>query len=113
MWLALQHSEPNNYVLATGVTTSIREFCMKAFKKLNIELIFKGEGKSEQAFDAKTGKLILDITIRAMKDLYEWEDNDEIIIPSFNIISAAQSCIYSKLKPVFVDAEEKTWNIDK
>ena len=61
MWLALQHSEPLDYVFATGVTTSIREFCIKTFKKLNIELIFKGEGNSEQAFDAKTGKLVLDI----------------------------------------------------
>lgn len=58
------------------------------------------------------GSAALDVTIAAMKDLYKWADNDEIIIPSFNIISAAQSCIYSKLKPVFVDAEEKTWNID-
>lgn len=58
------------------------------------------------------GSAALDITIRAMKNLYKWEDNDEIVIPSFNIISAAQSCIYNNLKPVFVDAEEKTWNID-
>lgn len=58
------------------------------------------------------GSAALDIAIRAMKDLYKWEDNSEIIIPSFNIISAAQSCIYNKLKPVFVDAEETTWNID-
>ncbi len=54
----------------------------------------------------------LDITLRALKDLYKWEDFSEVIIPSFNIISSAQSCIYNKLKPVFVDAEDRTWNID-
>lgn len=58
------------------------------------------------------GSAALDVAIRAMKDVYEWQNDDEVIIPSFNIISAAQSCIYNKLKPVFVEAEEYTWNID-
>lgn len=58
------------------------------------------------------GSAALDLAIRAMKEVYNWEDNSEIIIPNFNIISAAQSCIYSNLKPVFVDAEQYTWNID-
>ena len=58
------------------------------------------------------GSAAIDVTLRAMKELYKWEDNSEIIIPTFNIISAAQSCIYNKLRPVFVDAEPITWNID-
>ncbi len=58
------------------------------------------------------GSAAIDVTLRAMKELYKWEDNSEVIIPSFNIISAAQSCIYNNLKPVFVDAEPITWNID-
>lgn len=58
------------------------------------------------------GSAALDVALKSMKDLYEWEDGSEVIIPSFNIISAAQSCIYNNLKPVFVDAEFETWNID-
>ena len=58
------------------------------------------------------GSAALDVALRAMKNLYKWEDNSEIIVPSFNIISAAQSCIYNKLNPVFVNADEQTWNID-
>ncbi|HIS87960.1 TPA: DegT/DnrJ/EryC1/StrS family aminotransferase [Candidatus Avigastranaerophilus faecigallinarum] len=58
------------------------------------------------------GSAALDVAIRAMKDVYKWEDFSEVIIPSFNIISAAQSCIYNKLKPVFADAETNTWNVD-
>ncbi len=58
------------------------------------------------------GSAALDVAIRALKDFYNWDDNDEIIIPSFNIISAAQSSICNNLKPVFVDAEPYTWNID-
>ncbi len=58
------------------------------------------------------GSGALDVAFRALKDEYKWNDYDEVIIPDFNIISAAQSCIYNKLKPVFVDAENETWNID-
>lgn len=58
------------------------------------------------------GSVAIDVAIRALKETYNWQDNDEIIIPSFTIISCAQSVIYNNLKPVFVDAESKTWNID-
>ena len=58
------------------------------------------------------GSAALDLAVRAMKEVYNWEDNSEILVPSFNIISAAQSCLYSNLQPVFVDAEAETWNID-
>ena len=58
------------------------------------------------------GSAALDVSIRAMKKLYKWDDYSEIIMPSFNIISSAQSCIYNKLKPVFIDAENLSWNID-
>lgn len=58
------------------------------------------------------GSAALDVAFAAMKSVFGWEDNSEVIIPTFNIISAAQSCIRNKLKPVFVDAEKITWNID-
>ena len=61
MWLSLQQPLSNDYIFATGVTTSIRDFCIKTFKKLNIDLVFEGEGNEERAFDSKTGKLIIDI----------------------------------------------------
>jgi len=58
------------------------------------------------------GSVAIDIAIRAMKEKYNWEDGDEIIVPNFTIISCAQSVIYNKLKPIFVDAEPTTYNID-
>ncbi len=58
------------------------------------------------------GTAALEVALQAMKDEYSWSDYDEIIVPSFNIISSAQACIYNKLKPVFVDCEDETWNID-
>jgi perosamine synthetase len=58
------------------------------------------------------GSVALDVAVRAMKNIYHWEQNDEIIIPSFTIISCAQSVVYQGLKPVFVDANSLDWNVD-
>jgi GDPmannose 4,6-dehydratase len=49
MWLMLQQDKAQDYVIATGVTTTVREFIIKAFKKLGIELDFKGSGIDEVA----------------------------------------------------------------
>ena len=49
MWRILQHSEPEDFVLATGVTTRIRDFVRMAFGELGIELVFSGDGINETA----------------------------------------------------------------
>ena len=61
MYKSMQHNKPDDYILATGITTSLRDFCIKAFKEVGIDLIFKGVGNEEKAFDVKTNKLIIDI----------------------------------------------------
>ena len=48
MWLILQHNKPEDFVIATGVQHSVREFCYLAFKHVGIELEFKGEGEDEK-----------------------------------------------------------------
>ena len=48
MWLILQHKTPEDFVIATGVQHSVREFCYLAFKHVGIELEFKGEGADEK-----------------------------------------------------------------
>ncbi len=58
------------------------------------------------------GSVAIDVAVRALKDIYKFNDGDEVILPSFTIISCAQSIIYNGLKPVFVDANPTTWNID-
>jgi perosamine synthetase len=58
------------------------------------------------------GSVAIDVAVRAMKEVYNWQDDDEIIIPTFTIISCAQSVIYNKLKPVFIDCDPLTFNID-
>lgn len=58
------------------------------------------------------GSVAIDVAIRALKEKYNWQDDDEIIVPSFTIISCAQSVIYNGLKPIFIDADALNWNID-
>lgn len=58
------------------------------------------------------GTVALDLAIKVMKEQYGWQDGDEIIMPSFTIISTAQCCVFHNLKPVFIDSEPLTWNID-
>lgn len=58
------------------------------------------------------GSAALDVAIRAMKDVFGFKDGDEIIMPSFTIISCAQSVVYQGLKPIFIDADPLSWNMD-
>ena len=55
MWLMLQQKMPEDFVIATGVTTTVREFVRLAFKEVGIEIEFKGQGVEEIGFNKKTG----------------------------------------------------------
>ncbi|MBP5152253.1 MAG: GDP-mannose 4,6-dehydratase [Lachnospiraceae bacterium] len=61
MWLILQQDEPDDFVLATNETHTVREFVVKAFARAGVELEFKGTGVDEKAYDVKTGKLMVDV----------------------------------------------------
>lgn len=50
MWLILQQEKPEDYVIATGITTSVRDFVRMAFREVGIELEFKGEGSNEKGY---------------------------------------------------------------
>ena len=52
MWLMLQHDIADDYVIATGITTSVREFIRLSFAELGIEIIFKGKDEHEKGFVA-------------------------------------------------------------
>lgn len=62
MWLILQQPQPDDYVIATGEQHSVREFCALAFKRVGIDLIFEGEGADEKGIDAKTGKVLIEVS---------------------------------------------------
>lgn len=61
MWRILQQDTPNDYVLATGETHTIREFVELAFKEVGIELEWRGNGVDEIAVDTATGNTVLRI----------------------------------------------------
>lgn len=57
----LQQEKAGDYVLATGETHTVREFVVEAFANLGIDLRFEGTGVHEKGYDAKTGKLYVDV----------------------------------------------------
>ena len=59
MWLILQQDEPEDFVIATGVQHTVREFTTLAFAHDGIELEWKGEGMDEKGYDKKTGKMLV------------------------------------------------------
>ena len=62
MWLILQNERPDDYVIATGVQHSVREFCQLAFREAGIELEFVGEGAEEKGVDKATGRVLVEVS---------------------------------------------------
>jgi GDPmannose 4,6-dehydratase len=62
MWLILQHDKPEDFVIATGVQHTVREFATLAFKHAGIELRWEGEGVNEKGIDVKTGKVLVAVS---------------------------------------------------
>ena len=59
MWLMLQHDKPEDFVIATGVQHTVREFTTLAFHYAGIELKWEGSGIDEKGYDKKTGKMLV------------------------------------------------------
>ena len=73
MWLMMQQQEPEDFVVATGKTTTVRDLCKMAFAAAGIEIAFKGTGNNEQGvvvknlnpeFDVKPGQVAVEIDPR-------------------------------------------------
>jgi GDPmannose 4,6-dehydratase len=61
MWLILQQDKPDDYVIATGETHSVREFANAAFQKAGFELCWEGEGVQEKGIDKDSGRVLVEI----------------------------------------------------
>lgn len=59
MWLILQQDKPDDFVIATGVQHTVRDFTEKAFAANDIHIRWEGEGIEEKGYDAKTGKMLV------------------------------------------------------
>lgn len=62
MWLILQNDKPEDFVIATGVQHSVREFATLAFHYAGIELEWRGEGMDEKGIDKATDKVIIEVS---------------------------------------------------
>ncbi|NBC86214.1 MAG: GDP-mannose 4,6-dehydratase [Bacteroidetes bacterium] len=61
MWLMLQQEKARDLVLATGKTTSVRDFVDMAFAAADIDVVWKGEGRDEKGYDAESGECIVEV----------------------------------------------------
>ena len=64
MWLMLQQDEPDDYVLATGTTTPVRDFVQWAFEDVGITLEWQGAGIDEKGIDTATGNVLVEVDPR-------------------------------------------------
>ena len=64
MWLILQNKNPDDFVLATGKSYSVREFCEAAFNKIDIDIKWVGKGLKEKGLDKKNNKVLIQVDSR-------------------------------------------------
>jgi GDPmannose 4,6-dehydratase len=64
MWLILQQEKPDDYVMATGITTSVRDFITMSFHEVGIELEWQGKGIDEKGVDRDSGRILVEIDYR-------------------------------------------------
>jgi GDPmannose 4,6-dehydratase len=61
MWSMLQQQTPEDYVLATGVITTVRDFCNLAFKEIGVSIIWQGEGDKEVGINATSKEVLVEV----------------------------------------------------
>jgi GDPmannose 4,6-dehydratase len=67
MWLMLQQDQPDDFVIGTGETHTVRELCDRAFDRAGIELAWEGSGADERGVDRKTGDVRVEIDRRYLR----------------------------------------------
>lgn len=77
-----------------------------------LEEIFAKEHEADFAVFSNSGTSALHMALAAMKEKYGWKDGDEVIVPAVTFIATSNIVLYNNMKPVFVDVDPKTYNID-
>lgn len=67
---------------------------------------------SKFAIYTVSGTAALQISLHAMKSIHGWKDNDEVIVPAITFIATSNIVLQNKMKPIFVDVNKETYNID-
>lgn len=61
MWLMMQQDEPDDYIIATNESHSVREFCECAFSRAGYDIVWKGKGVEEKGIDRKSGRTLVEV----------------------------------------------------
>jgi len=64
MWRILQQPQPDDYVIATGITRTVREFVAMSFQEVGIHIDWQGEGVEEKGLDRESGKVVVEVDPR-------------------------------------------------
>ena len=64
MWMMLQKNKPDDYVISTGITKSVREFVEEAFKNINIKILWRGKRENEIGYNKETKEILIKIDPR-------------------------------------------------
>ena len=67
MWLMLQQDQPDDYVIATGTTQTVREFCDRAFARAGIAIEWRGSGVEEKGCERGSGRVLVEIDPRYLR----------------------------------------------
>ena len=108
MWLILQQDKPQDYVLATNETHTVREFCELAFAAAGMKLRWEGSGVDEKGCDAETGKLLVDVDpkfFRPAEVELLWGDSTK----AEKELGWKRKVDFPSLVKMMVDADRKTY----
>ena len=104
MYLMMQHERPDDYILATGETHTVREFVENAFNVVGIEIVWEGKGVDEKGYDKKTGKLLVEVS----KDFYRPSEVDILIgdaTKAFEVLKWKADVKFNELVKIMVEAD--------
>ena len=108
MWLILQQDKPQDYVLATNETHTVREFCELAFAAAGMKLRWEGSGVDEKGYEAETGKLLVDVDpkfFRPAEVELLWGDSTK----AEKELGWKRKVDFPSLVKMMVDADRKTY----
>ena len=104
MWKMLQQKEPDDYVIATGETNSVRKFVEKSFEIVNIDIEWEGTGVSEKGVDKKSGKILVEVS----PDFYRPAEVDQLLGDSSkakNYLGWKPKVEFNQLVKIMVEAD--------
>jgi len=106
MWKMLQHDKPEDFVIATGETHSVREFIEVAFKEIGINIEWKGKDENEKGLNSKTGETVIEID----KNYFRPTEVDLLIgdpSKAKNILGWEPKVTFKELVKIMVEADSE------